>query len=535
MMVPLRALIVEDNEDDCALLVRILHQGGFDVRHKRVDSAATLLQSIEAEPWDVVLSDYSMPGFSGTAALALVREKGVDTPFVFVSGTIGEEIAVNAMRDGAQDYIMKGNLKRLLPAIHRELQDAQTRRQHKNAEQRMRQLEKFEAIGRLAGGIAHDFNNVIGAIMGWAELGESEVPEGSRAARFFHQIRNHSERAAGLTRQLLAYARRQILEPRNIDLNQLITETKGLLEKLVGEHIDMQIALAPSVRAIRADPSQIEQVFMNLCVNARDAMPKGGTLKIETADAELDEEYCRQHVYARLGSYVQMSVSDTGVGMDAQTKERIFEPFFTTKEVGKGTGLGLATALGVVNQHGGSIRVESELGQGTTFYVYMPVVKAEADTQAKLSESPVTGGTETILVADDHEGIRDTTRELLEKLGYRVLLARDGIDAVEKFEAHSNEIALVLLDVIMPRLTGPDAYAQMSQRKSDIPVIFTSGHTDHASLDPLLSQGALLLQKPYGPRALAQKIRELLDQHRMEQRQVDQGQVDQGQVDQRRN
>ena len=256
---------------------------------------------------------------------------------------------------------------------------------------------------------------------------------------------------------------------------------------------------------------------MNLCVNARDAMPKGGTLKIETADAELDEEYCRQHVYARPGSYVQLSVSDTGVGMDAQTKERIFEPFFTTKEVGKGTGLGLATALGVVNQHGGSIRVESELGQGTTFYVYMPVVKAEADTQARLSESPVTGGTETILVADDHEGIRDTTRELLEKLGYRVLLARDGIDAVEKFEAHSNEIALVLLDVIMPRLTGPDAYAQMSQRKSAVPVIFTSGHTDHTSwLGPLLSQGALLLQKPFGPKVLAHKIRELLDQHRME-------------------
>lgn len=511
-MVPLRALIVEDNEDDCALLVRMLRQGGFDVRHKRVDSAATLLQNLEAEPWDVVLSDYSMPGFSGTAALALVRERGLDTPFVFVSGTIGEEIAVNAMRDGAQDYLMKGNLRRLLPAIHRELQEAEVRRQHKNAEQRMRQLEKFEAIGRLAGGIAHDFNNVIGAIMGWAELGESEVPEGSRAARFFHQIRNHSERAAGLTRQLLAYARRQVLEPRNIDLNQLIVESKGLLEKLVGEHIDMQFALAPSVRAIRADPSQIEQVFMNLCVNARDAMPKGGTLRIETANAELDEEYCRQHVYARPGSYVQLSVSDTGVGMDTQTKERIFEPFFTTKEVGKGTGLGLATALGVVNQHGGSIRVESELGHGTTFYVYMPVVKAEVENQGKPAESAMARGTEMILVADDHEGIRDTTRELLEKLGYRVVLARDGVDAVEKFEAHSNDIALVLLDVVMPRMTGPDAYAQMTQKKAAVPVIFVSGHTDHTSwLGPLLEQGALLLQKPYGPKVLAHKIRELLD------------------------
>ena len=515
MSVPLRALIVEDSEDDCTLLVRILRQGGFDVQHKRVDSAATLLQSIESETWDIVLSDYSMPGFSGTSALALVREKGLDTPFVFVSGTIGEETAVNAMREGAQDYIMKGNVKRLLPAIHRELQEAQIRRQHKNAEQRMRQLEKFEAIGRLAGGIAHDFNNVIGAIMGWAELGESEVPEGSRAAKFFHQIRNHSERAAGLTRQLLAYARRQILEPRNIDLNQLIGESKGLLEKLVGAHIDMRLALAPAVSPIRADPSQIEQVFMNLCVNARDAMPKGGTLRIETANAELDEEYCRQHVYARPGSYVQLSVSDTGVGMDAETKERIFEPFFTTKEVGKGTGLGLATALGVVNQHGGSIRVESELGKGTTFFVYMPIVKGEAELPNQPSNAPLARGTETILVADDHDGIRDTTRELLEKLGYRVILARDGVEAVEQFEANSNEIALVLLDVIMPRLTGPDAYAQISQKKPAVPVIFTSGHTEHTSwLGALLSQGAFLLQKPYGPKVLAHKIRELLDRSR---------------------
>ncbi len=512
---PLRALIVEDSEDDCALLVRTLRQGGFDVHHKRVDSADTLLKSIECDQWDIVLSDYSMPGFSGTAALSLVREKGLDTPFVFVSGTIGEEIAVNAMRVGAQDYIMKGNLTRLLPAIHRELQEARLRRQHKHAEQRMRQLEKFEAIGRLAGGVAHDFNNVIGAIMGWAELGESEVPTGSRAEKFFRQIRSHSERAAGLTRQLLAYARRQVLEPRNIDLNQVIGETRGLLEKLVGEHIEIQFVFAPSLNVIRADPSQIEQVFMNLCVNARDAMPKGGRLKIGTSNAVLDEDYCRQHVYARPGSYVRLSVSDTGIGMDAATKERIFEPFFTTKEVGKGTGLGLATALGVVNQHGGSIAVETELGVGTSFHVYMPIAKGGAEKQVQPADSPVARGTETILVADDHEGIRETTREVLEKLGYRVVVARDGVEAVQQFEEHRNDIALVLLDVVMPRTTGPDAYAQIHELKPGVQVIFTSGHTAHTDwLGPLLEQGAFLLQKPYGPKVLARKVRELLDQRR---------------------
>ena len=515
MSIPLRALIVEDSDDDCALLVRMLQQGGYDVHHKRVDSAESLAKNIEAEQWDIVLSDYSMPGFSGTAALSIVREKGLDTPFVFVSGTIGEELAVNAMRVGAQDYIMKGNLTRLLPAIHRELREAELRRQHKLAEQRMRQLEKFEAIGRLAGGVAHDFNNVIGAIMGWAELGEGEVPAGSRAEKFFHQIRNHSERAAGLTRQLLAYARRQALEPRNLDLNQVLTEMRGLLEKLVSEQIELQLALAPTLSPVRADPSQIEQVIMNLCVNARDAMPKGGRLKIETSNAELEEEYCRQHVYARPGSYVRISVSDTGVGMDAAIKERIFEPFFTTKEVGMGTGLGLATALGVVNQHGGSIAVESEVGVGTVFHVYMPVIKGGVEAQAQPGESPLARGTETILVADDHEGIRETTREVLEKLGYRVIVARDGVEAVQQFEAHRNDVALVLLDVVMPRMPGPDAYAQINQSKPGVPAIFTSGHTDHTAwLGPLLEQGAVLLQKPYGPKLLARKVRELLDQRR---------------------
>ncbi len=510
---PLRALIVEDSEDDCALLVRTLGQGGFDVSHRRVDSAEALLSSLDESAWDIVLSDYSMPGFSGTAALALVREKGFDMPFVFVSGTIGEEIAVNAMRVGAQDYIMKSNLRRLMPAIQRELRESHIRREHKAIEQRIRQLEKFEAIGRLAGGIAHDFNNVIGAIMGWAELGEGEVPAGSRAAKFFQQIRNQSERAAGLTRQLLAYARRQILEPRNIDLNQVVRDTHGLLEKLIGEHIEVKMDLAADLKAVRADRSQLEQVFMNLCVNARDAMPQGGLLRIQTANASLDEEYCRRHVYGRPGNYVRLTVSDSGTGMDQPTIERIFEPFFTTKEVGKGTGLGLATALGVVNQHGGSIEVDSTLGVGTSFHVYLPVSQSAADQESQPAETPVVGGTETILVADDHDGARDTSREILEKLGYRIILVRDGEEAVERFMSNSAQVSLLILDVVMPRLTGPDAYAKMSRVRPGIPVIFTTGYADEAAwMGPSLDTHAILLQKPYGPKVLARKIREMLDQ-----------------------
>jgi two-component system, cell cycle sensor histidine kinase and response regulator CckA len=515
MASPLRALILEDSEDDCALLVRTLQKGGYDVQYTRVDSAAGLLGHLDAAPWDIIISDYSMPGFSGTMALSMVREKGLEIPFVFVSGTIGEEVAVNAMRVGAQDYIMKGNLTRLLPAIQRELREAQLRREHKGIEQRMRQLEKFEAIGQLAGGIAHDFNNVIGAIMGWAELGIEEVTPGSRAEKFFQQIRNHSERAAGLTRQLLAFARRQKLEPRNIDLSHVIRETAGLLQKIVGEQVSMEMALAADLQAVRADPTQIEQVFLNLCVNARDAMPKGGQLRIETCNVTLDEDYCRRHVYGKPGNYVRLTVSDTGVGMDSATIERIFEPFFTTKEIGKGTGLGLSTALGVVNQHGGSIEVESAPGKGTSFHVFLPVSQSPPDPDQEKIEGPVVGGTETILVADDHDGVREMTREILEQLGYRIILARDGEEAVERFEAHRDEISLVLLDVVMPRLPGPDAYDRISERKNRMPVIFISGYADETQqLDPLLAKGAVLLQKPYGPKTIARHVRELLDRSR---------------------
>ena len=512
--VPLRALILEDSENDCALLVRALTKGGYDLHYQRVDSAENLLASLDSATWDIIISDFSMPGFKGTAALELLQKSGLEVPFVFVSGTIGEETAVEAMRQGAQDYVMKGNLARLIPAIQRELREFERRREHKDIEKRMRQLEKFEAIGRLAGGIAHDFNNVIGAIMGWSELGEDEVPPESRAGKFFRQIRNHSERAAGLTRQLLAYARRQILEPQNIDLNQVIRETSGLLQKLLSEQIELDMKLDPELKTVRADRSQLEQVFMNLCVNARDAMPKGGRLRIETANLELDEEYCRRHVYGRPGRYVQVAVADTGTGMDSATMERIFEPFFTTKEVGKGTGLGLSTALGVVNQHGGSIEVDSELGKGTTFRVYLPVSDRAEIVHEPAAEPLVVGGTETILVADDHDGMREMTREMLHKLGYRVMVVRDGEEAVREFAASPERIALLLLDVIMPRLSGPDAYEKIAQGHPELPVIFTSGHTDEAApLVPLLGKKAILLQKPYTPKLLGRKIRELLDQN----------------------
>jgi two-component system cell cycle sensor histidine kinase/response regulator CckA len=511
MATPLRALIVEDSENDCLLLLSMLREGGYIVEHKRVETAATLKAMLD-DSWDVIISDFSMPGFRGTDALAIVRERGLDVPFIFLSGTIGEEMAVSAMKAGAQDYVIKGNDARLLPAIERELREAEAHREKKQVEHRVRQLEKFEALGKLAGGVAHDFNNVIGAIMGWAEIGADRVAEGSQEGKLFRKIGDQARRAAGLTRQLLAYARRQILEPKKINLNQMVKETTGLLEKVIGEQIEVKMALAEDLRVTRADPAQIEQVLMNLCFNARDAMPGGGQLLIETRNLDLDEKYCARHADARPGRWVQLSVSDTGTGMDAATLERIFEPFFTTKEVGKGTGLGLATVFGIMKQHGGFIEVYSEVGTGTAFHAHLPVSEGEADALRAADDAPVRGGNELILVAEDHDGMRDMAEQILGTLGYRLILAHDGEEAARKFRDHADEISLLLMDVVMPKMAGTEAYEKISAMRPGIPVIFTSGYSEQgAYLTSALQAGATVLQKPYGARSLARKVRELID------------------------
>jgi signal transduction histidine kinase len=511
MATPLRALIVEDSENDCILLLSILQRGGYAVEYKRVDTATSLKATLD-DPWDIVISDFSMPGFRGTDALSIVRDRGIDVPFIFLSGTIGEDMAVSAMKAGAQDYVIKGNVARLLPAIQRELREADARREKKQVEYRLRQLEKFEALGKLAGGVAHDFNNVIGAIMGWAEIGADRVAEGSQEGKLFRKIGDQARRAAGLTRQLLAYARRQMLEPKNINLNQMVKETTGLLEKVIGEQIEIKMALAEDLRITRADPAQLEQVLMNLCFNARDAMPEGGQLLIETRNLDLDAKYCSRHADARPGRWVQLSVSDTGTGMDAATIERIFEPFFTTKDVGKGTGLGLATVFGIMKQHGGFIEVFSEVGTGTAFHVHLPVSDGQAEALRAADDSPARGGNELVLVAEDHDGMRDMAEQILEALGYRLILAHDGAEAIRKFNENADEISLLLMDVVMPKMSGTEAYEKISASRPGIPVIFTSGYSDQgAYLTSALGAGANVLQKPYGARSLARKVRELLD------------------------
>lgn len=509
---PLRVLIVEDSADDTMLLVRELRRGGYDVTFERVDTAAAMNEALDRNVWDLVVCDYSMPHFSGSDALRLLRAKGTDLPFIFLSGTIGEDTAVAALKQGAQDYLMKNNLKRLVPAIQRELEDASQRRERKQLEQQIQQLEKFESIGRLAGGVAHDFNNALGVILGWAGLCYDEAPAGSVLRDGLEKIRCQAQCAAGLTSQLLAFARRQVLQRRSMNLNTLISETTSLLTSVIGEQIEMKVELAEELATAQADPTQITQVIMNLCLNARDAMPTGGRLLIKTQNVEIAEEFRKSHPYAHAGRFVWLSVSDTGVGMDSATKARLFEPFFTTKELGRGTGLGLATVYGIVKQHGGFLTVESKPGCGTRFEVYLPAGSAIPEPRELPGEiNP--RGTETILIVEDHEALRELASLTLSSQGYKVVQACNGQEAVYLFKQRPEEIHLAVMDIVMPVLSGSDAYAQMSAIKPNLPVIFSSGYT--ASVDTQIQQGACFLQKPYPMQTLSRAVRSVLDQNRL--------------------
>ena len=382
-------------------------------------------------------------------------------------------------------------------------------------ERQLRQAQKFEAIGQLAGGIAHDFNNVVGAILGWAELGREQNKANPQVSDRFSRIIEQGERAAALTRELLAFARRQVLQPQAVDINAITSGLVSFLEKVIARDIELKVITA-DVDAVKADPTQLEQVLMNLCLNARDAMPNGGRLQVETEMVELDDSYCRFYPYVTPGRYAVLSVSDTGMGMDSDTRERIFEPFFTTKEQGKGTGMGLATCYGIVKQHGGFIHVYSEPGQGSLFRVYLPAqVGAPAEGSPAKAPAPAhveMRGSETILIAEDHESIREMARQTLMNLGYRVLSACNGEEALRLCEKEAPSLAI--LDFIMPKLNGPAVASKLTALFAGLPILFTSGYSqDSGNVSPGMA-GARCLQKPYSPTTLGRVVREILDQAR---------------------
>ncbi|OLC08399.1 MAG: hypothetical protein AUH41_08365 [Gemmatimonadetes bacterium 13_1_40CM_66_11] len=625
----LRLLLIEDSEDDAQLLVHELKRAGYDVRYERVDTEETLTAALNRQTWDLAIGDYSMPQFSGMAALRIIQERGLDLPFISVSGTITEEMAVAAMRAGAKDYVTKGHLQRLIPAIERELRESEARAALRDAEasfatlvefapigiyrsnpagqflsvnsalvhmlgydsadevlqldmgrdvyadtaerqrlldrdtysdrqyddveatwkrkdgrllqvqlsvravrnaagqvdyyetfvrdvtdqrrlqQQLTQSQKMEAIGRLAGGVAHDFNNLLTVITSYSDLVYQDLPPDDPRRDDVDQVRKAADGAAALTRQLLAFSRQQVLEPKVIDLNSVVDNLKKILQRVIGEDVELTTVLAAELAAVKADVSQIEQILMNLAVNARDAMPTGGKLTIETTNVDYDPE--RQQRSDGSTEFVMLAVTDTGTGMDEATKARIFEPFFTTKQPGKGTGLGLATVYAIVTQAGGFIWVYSELGHGTSFKIYLPQVDAVATTAA-VARVDLPRGTETVLLVEDAAAVRAVARQVLQRQGYNVLEASDGEDALHLAARYQGTIDLVLTDVVMPRAGGRELAERLLTVRRDTRVLYMSGYTDDSVVrHGILEGGVAYLQKPFSPEGLARKVREVLD------------------------
>ncbi len=383
--------------------------------------------------------------------------------------------------------------------------------ERKKMEEQRRLSQRMEAIGKLSGGVAHDFNNMLAVILGCSDVVLDALPPDHPAIRKIEMIRKAGASAVDLTRQLLAFSRQQMLQPRVLDLKETVEQTQALLRRLIGENIEFKISLDPSLGRVKADPGQIEQVLLNLVINARDAMPQGGRLTIEACNVEMDDSYKGEHQVVIPGRYVVLGVQDTGCGMDRETQARIFEPFYTTKELGKGTGLGLATVYGIVKQSGGYIWVYSELNQGTLFKVYLPRVDESVQPAKKEPEAVVLESCKTILLAEDSASLREMAREYLASLGYVVLEAASGREALQKAKEFDGPIHLLLTDVVMPEMSGPELARHMMALRPEIKVIFTSGYTNDAiARQGVLDPAVAFIQKPYRPKALALKIQEVL-------------------------
>jgi len=505
-------LIVEDLVADAELIERELRKANMAFNSRRVDTREGFLAALQFFDPAIVLSDYNLPQFSGPEALTLLKEAGLSIPFILITGSLTEEVAVECMKQGAHDYILKSSLTRLPSAVLNGLEKAKTVEQLRLSEEQLRMSQKLEAVGQLAGGVAHDFNNLLTVITGYSDLVLAHLSESDGNRPKIVEIKRAAQRASSLTRQLLAFSRKQFLQPKFFNLNDLVTDMSKMLQRLIGENIEMMTSIGPEA-PIYADPGQTEQVLMNLVVNARDAMPDGGRITIETSRVEIDEDYTSTHLNVQPGSYVMLAVSDTGSGMDAETRKHIFEPFFTTKEQGRGTGLGLSTVYGIVKQSGGSIWLYSELGQGTVFKIYLPVATTK-DIESSIAPAPaaIPRGTETILIVEDEPQIRQLAIECLTHCGYRILSSANGIEALQLVDSAQEPIDLLVSDVVMPKMSGRELVQRISEVQPLIKVLFMSGYTNDAIVNHgILEGGAWFIQKPFALEALARRVREVLD------------------------
>ena len=511
MAEPLRVLLIGDTGLDSALIAE-LERGDFQPTVRKAGSQPDLEAALD-QKWDIAIAQYAARQFGAMEALRVIHERELDLPTIVVSGRLKDADVASILKAGAADHVTRDNLLRLTAAVERELRAVRLRRERTALEEQFRQAQKMEAVGRLAGGVAHDFNNLLTVITGYSDLllGNKDLKDTQRTA--LEEIRRAAERGGALTHQLLAFSRRQPMQARSVRINELVMQIQKLLRRLIGEDISLVIIPAASQDVVEADPGRLEQVIMNLVVNARDAMPNGGTMTIETASVELSEYFIAKQLGLHPGRYVLLSIVDTGTGMDKNTLDHLFEPFFTTKNPGRGTGLGLATAYGIIRQSGGAINITSEVGQGTMARIYLPLAEpAGAEAAEEQGEPFALTGAETVLLVEDEVRVRKLICDVLCTRGYRVLEATRGEEAIRIAGVHTGPIDLLLVDVVMPEMSGPEVVRQIRALRPDVRVLYMSGYTDEVIVHHgIPDSGAAFLPKPFLPDALARKVREVLD------------------------
>jgi two-component system cell cycle sensor histidine kinase/response regulator CckA len=517
MSQPLRILLLEDDPADAALIQRELRRQSLDCIIDRVDNREEFTAQFQQNPPDLVLSDHRLAAFSGMHALELIRTSTPDLPFIFVTGALDEETAVECLKAGAWDYVLKDRLVRLGPAVAAAMELRRTRTALRDSQEQLLHTQRMDALGRLAGSVAHDYNNLMTAVVGYASL-VAETMDGDPRKEDIDEIRLAGERAVSLTRQLLAFSRKQVMTVTALRLNDVVTGMERLLRRLLGDRITLDLELAPELPSIDADPSQLEQVIMNLAVNAGDAMPSGGRLTIRTSAVVLDEGHRARHTEAEIGPHVLLLVRDGGGGIPPDVLPRIFEPFFTTKPRGRGTGLGLATVYGAVRQWNGHIAVSSAVGAGTEFRIYLPVGsdRAALVRPAMPRKTTSLAGTETVVLVESDDLVRALARRVLGSRGYHVIEARNRGEALRVLEGAAT-VDLLLADTALPDGDGRDLAALVTASRPGVRVLVTSALLEREPSE-IPEQGDAerprypMLSKPYTPVGLLERVRDVLQE-----------------------